>query len=124
MPPDQEIADLERATEELEQRWMELQKASVAEQDLDRTREILDLMDLVNLRLTSLETKLNHLRAGVIRIEPASATERGAMTAALTRLSEHVVADQGWDTLVQSTRRVLDAANTVVGSIEDRQRSV
>ena len=117
-----DIADLKKSISHLKKRWNELRVLKLAANSMDRKLEVLDSMDLINIRITRIETVKNHLEAGIITVAPPDEEDKKQISDALETLSKHVAKDMKWSAAVKLTKQILIAAHKINMNINGRQQ--
>ena len=115
--PDIEL--LQEAISELNRRYDELKKYALT-LDSDKTLEMLDQLDLLNIKITRMESVLNHIQAAAVTIKPPSDEDQQELDDAIGALSQAVEEDMKWAAAVKLTKSFLTAARTISDSVSIR----
>lgn len=117
----QDTTSLDTTIDRLGQRYDELKKRLNTTTSLTQKLDLLDVMELLNIRITRLETLRNHMMAATVVVNPPSAQDKTAIKDALTKLSARVKKDMTWAAAKKVIKAGLRAANTIEGNIRSRQ---
>jgi hypothetical protein len=82
--------------------------------------DLLDQLDLLNVRITRMESVLNHIEAEAVVIQPPSAEDKETLKEALGALGEQVEKDMQWAAAVKLTKSFLDAVRTISDNVTVR----
>lgn len=115
---------LSRSVAQLGKRWDELKTLSLAASSLDEKLDILDQMELINIRITRIETLRNHLEAAVITVAPPSSADQQQLSDALSTLSTQIKKDMQWSAAFKLTRNILLAAHSIQTNMTGRQNRI
>lgn len=115
---------LRRSVAQLGKRWDELKTLSLAASSLDEKLDILDQMDLINIRITRIETLRNHLEAAVITVAPPTATDQQQLSDALSTLSTEIKKDMKWSAAFKLVRGILIATHNIQTNMTGRQNRI
>jgi 2-phospho-L-lactate guanylyltransferase (CobY/MobA/RfbA family) len=118
---DNSVSMLGKVVRELGKRYDELKGMLSEVFSFSRREDIVQQMELVNLTIMQMETKLNHIKASLVVVSPPSTAERAAMKAAIEKMSPHVAKNQTWSKNVKIINVALKAANEIRSNIEKRQ---
>lgn len=116
-----DLTVLNKCIIQLGKRWDELKALSLTTNPLDKKLEILDQMELINIRITRLETLRNHLEAAIITVAPPSAEDRKQFEDSLATLSKQVSKDMRWAAALKLTKNFMIAVHNIQTNIAGRQ---
>ena len=119
-----EITKLDQAIKKLGQRWDDLDALSIKTTSFAKKLELLDYMDLINIRIGWLETIRNHLRAAVVTVDPPTPADTKQIKDVLAVLSTKIAAEMKAAAAITLTKRVLQAARTLKTNLDGRQNRV
>lgn len=117
----QDLRTLNLALSQLKKRWGELDRYVADAGATARKMEVLDLMDLINLRLQWLEVTRNHIKAEIVQIEPQSKKDNEFLQAALGEISEELGSGDKWSAIKKQVGKSLTAARRIKMNVDGRQ---
>jgi DNA repair exonuclease SbcCD ATPase subunit len=115
----QEIDLLQEAIKKLNDRYEELKDFTLGLSS-SKKLEMLDQLDLLNIKITRMESVLNHIQAAAVTVTPPSTEEEEELQEAIGELSQSVAKDEQWSAAVKLTKSFLAAARTISDSVTIR----
>ena len=110
---------LQDAIKNLNERYDELKDLSLTLSP-SKKLEMLDQLDLLNIKITRMESVLNHIQAAAVTVNPPSAQDEQELRAAIDDLSKQVAEDMEASAAFKLTKSLLAAARTISDNVTIR----